>query len=106
MAAKKPSKAAAKRPSAKPAPTKTPRVPNAAQASKAAARAAGPAPKEPAKKQAKNTNQVPRKSTKPRARNDRSAPGPLGPRNGSGSIPYQGGAPQSGGGMGISGFGG
>lgn len=98
-AAKKSAKKAAAK---KPAPVKTPRVPSQPQATRMAAKAAGPAPK----KGAKNTATAPKRPTKPKARKDQTRPGPLGNRNGSGSMPYQGSAPQSGAGMGYSGFGG
>lgn len=99
MAAKKPTKRAAAK---KPAPVKTPRTPNQPQAARMAAKAAGPAPK----RSAKNTTSAPKRATKPRARKDQTKPGPLGTRNGSGSIPYQGPGPTAGGAMGYSGFGG
>lgn len=101
MAAAK--KSAAKKAAAKPAPVRTPRKPNQVQAAKAAAKAGGPPPRKAA---TKNTMTTPKRPTKPRARNDRTRPGPLGPRNGSGSIPFQGPGPTAGGSMGYSGFGG
>lgn len=64
-------------------------------------------PKVPAnKKTAPKSTQSPAKpSPKSRARRDMSKPGPLGNKNGSGSIPMQGSAPQSMGGIGLGGYG-
>jgi len=81
----------------------TPRAPKAVAVAKNQARQANPPP---IKGKAKPTMTKNVASKKPKARSDRTAPGPLGARNGSGSMPYQGTAPQSSGGIGISGFGG
>lgn len=99
-AAKKPAKKTAAK---KPAPVKTPQVPSQAQAAKSASKAGGPPPRRAA---TKNTTTNPKRPTKPRARGDKTKAGPLGPRNGTGSIPYQGSGPTAGGSMGYSGFGG
>jgi len=77
-----------------------------APAKKAPAAKAKPAP--PARKKAapKNTESPARVGKKKRtAGKDMTAPGPLGPQNGSGSGPMQGTAPQSMGGIGLGGYG-
>ena len=50
-------------------------------------------PKIATKKAAKPSMRPPTKGGKPRAVKDMGRPGPLGPKNGSGSIPYQGPGP-------------
>lgn len=72
-------------------------------AKKAAAKKA--APKKSAKKGPVNTETPVKAPKKPVARKDMTKPGPLGSRNGSGSIPYQGTAPQQTGGTATGGYG-
>lgn len=75
-------------------------APKKAVAKKAPAKKAAPKPpaKRAAKKaQPKNTMSPPRAPGKPKATTDATRPGPLGARNGSGSIPYT--SPGSPGGM-------
>lgn len=50
-------------------------------------------PKPKAVKRPAQTTSKPTKGAKPKATSDQSRPGPLGQRNGSGSIPFQGPGP-------------
>lgn len=50
-------------------------------------------PKPKAAKRPAQTTSKPTQGAKPRSTGDKSRPGPLGPQNGSGSIPYQGPGP-------------
>jgi hypothetical protein len=84
-------------------PKSAPRAPKAAAVAATQARQATPPP---VKGKVKPTTAPKKVGKKPTARKDMTANGPLGVRNGSGSIPYQGTAPQTGGGIGYSGFGG
>jgi len=84
-------------------PKPAPRVPKAAAVAATQARQASPPP---VKGKVKQTMAKKTVGKKPPARKDMTKAGPLGARNGSGSMPYQGTAPQSSGGIGISGFGG
>lgn len=92
MAAKKPAK----------------KAPPARSAKKSAAPGTNAKSKVPArKKAAPKATQSPAKPS-PKARTagkNMTRPGPLGVRNGSGSIPMQGSAPQSMGGIGMGGYG-
>lgn len=90
---------------AKPGKTKAaPKVPKAAAVAKTQARQASAIPQ--VKGKVKPSMAKSAATKKPKSRVDMNAAGPLGSRNGSGSMPYQGSAPQSSGGIGISGFGG
>lgn len=84
-------------------PKSAPRVPKAAAVAANQARSASPPP---IKGKVKPTTSKPTVGKKLKGRADKTAAGPLGPRNGSGSIPFQGSAPQNSGGIASSGFGG
>jgi len=50
-------------------------------------------PKPKAAKQPAKSTRPPTQGAKPKSTGDQNRPGPLGPKNGSGSIPYQGPGP-------------
>jgi hypothetical protein len=87
----------------KPAPRKA----AAKSAKKTVAPSTAAKSKIPARKKAapKSTQSPAKPSPKAKARGDMTKPGPLGAKNGSGSIPMQGSAPQSMGGIGLGGYG-